>query len=45
MRKSHGVTLRTLGIAFEKAVLANDSAFAQELSSALNSQSDAVARK
>jgi hypothetical protein len=45
MRKSHGVTVRTLGIAFEKAVLANDSAFAQELSSALNSQSDAVARK
>jgi hypothetical protein len=45
MRKSHGVTARTLRIALEKAVLANDFGFAQELSAAFNSKSDAVARK
>jgi hypothetical protein len=44
MRKTHGVTARTLRIALEKAVLANDSGFAQELSAALNSKADAVAR-
>lgn len=45
MRKSHGVTRRTLGIAFEKAVLARDSAFAQEISADMNGKPDAVARK
>jgi hypothetical protein len=44
MRKTHGVTARTLRIGLEKAVLANDFSFAQELSAALNSKSDAVAR-
>ena len=45
MRKSHGVTRRTMGIAFEKAVLARDSAFAQEISADMNGKPDAVARK
>lgn len=45
MRKSHGVTRRTLGIAFEKAVLARDSAFAQEIAVNMNGKPDAVARK
>ena len=44
MRKDHGVTARTMRIALEKAVLANDFGFAQELSAALNTKSDAVAR-
>lgn len=44
MRKSHGVTRRTLGIAFEKAVLARDSAFAQDISADMNGKPDAVAR-
>ena len=43
MRKTYGVTTRTLRIALEKAVLANDAGFAHELSAAL-SKSDAVAR-
>ena len=44
MRKTHGVTRRTQGIAFEKAMLARDSAFAQEVLSDINRKPDAVAR-
>jgi hypothetical protein len=44
MRKAHGVTRRTQGIAFEKAMLARDSAFAQEVMADINAKPDDVAR-
>ena len=44
MRKTHGVTRRTRGIAFEKAMLARDSAFAQEVLADMSSKPNAVAQ-